>query len=526
MRKFGSKHLERLCALAAALVAAVGAAAQDKTDSIQYNVEMQGSLSDGRTPLWLNANRHGLSSLDGSNGYLRASLQRPLGVDEDRRWGLSYGLDVAAAYHYTSTLVVQQAYVEARWLKGTLSVGSKERPLELKNSRLSSGSQTLGINARPVPQVRLALPDYWEVPLTRGWLKLKGHLAYGLYTDDNWQKDFVSQASKYTENALYHSKAGYIKIGNDYKFLPVSLEMGVEMATVFGGTSYNANGKSVVHNASNLKAFWDALVPGGAETVEDTYQNISGDQLGSWVFRLNFDYDTWYLGLYGEHFFEDQSAMFQLDYDGYGSGAEWNDRKERRYLLYSLKDMMLGAELRLKGAHTWINNVVFEYLYTKYQSGPIYHDHTKGIADHIGGVDDYYNHYIYTGWQHWGQAMGNPLYRSPLYNDDGSIEFKDNRFYAFHLGLAGDPSDYVGWRMLTTFRRGFGRYSVPLHDPQNSLSLMAEALYKFPDYTALRGWSVKAAFGWDCGKTYGTNLGGQLTIAKGGVFNLKKKKKK
>ena len=30
---------------------------------LEYKVEMQGSLAKGRTPLWLNANTYGLSSL-------------------------------------------------------------------------------------------------------------------------------------------------------------------------------------------------------------------------------------------------------------------------------------------------------------------------------------------------------------------------------------------------------------------------------------------------------------------------------
>ena len=142
----------------------VEAGRQDLARGLRYDVELQGSASHGKTPLWLNANRYGLSSLDESNGYVRGSVIRPLATDSARRWGIGYGLDVAAAYGYTSVPIVQQAFVEARWLHGVLSVGSKHYPMQLRNNALSSGAQTLGINARPVPQVRLALPEYWTLP--------------------------------------------------------------------------------------------------------------------------------------------------------------------------------------------------------------------------------------------------------------------------------------------------------------------------------------------------------------------------
>lgn len=41
---------------------------------IRYNVEMQGSFSKGKTPLWLNANKYGLSSMEKNNGYLRGCV--------------------------------------------------------------------------------------------------------------------------------------------------------------------------------------------------------------------------------------------------------------------------------------------------------------------------------------------------------------------------------------------------------------------------------------------------------------------
>ena len=146
---------------------------------LEYKVEMQGSLAKGRTPLWLNANKYGLSSLETANGYVRGGMERPLTTDEGRKFGLGYGLDVVLPINYTSKAIIQQAYVEGRWWHGTLTIGAKEEPMELKNNELSSGSQTLGINARPVPQVRLALADYWTLPFANGWLHMKGHVAYG-----------------------------------------------------------------------------------------------------------------------------------------------------------------------------------------------------------------------------------------------------------------------------------------------------------------------------------------------------------
>ena len=36
-------------------------------------------------------------------------------------------------------------------------------------------------NARPIPQIRLEVPDYVAIPGTHKWLHLKGHIAYGRF---------------------------------------------------------------------------------------------------------------------------------------------------------------------------------------------------------------------------------------------------------------------------------------------------------------------------------------------------------
>ena len=457
-----------LCSLAAPSMAQYmwqeedGTEKIDLREDIQYGVEMQGSFSKGKTPLWLNANKHGLSSLEKNNGYLRGSLVRPLSADSARRWAVGYGVDVAVPVNFTSHVVVQQAYVEARWLYGVLTAGAKEYPMELKNQSLSSGSQCLGINARPIPQVRLALPEYWTLPFGRGWLQLKGHLAYGMTTDDGWQHDFTKRQTKYCDHMLYHSKAGFLRIGNENAFCPLSIEMGLEMVAQFGGNAYRPIGDSMVQipTEKNLKGFWHALSATGSDAGEGAYANVAGNQLGSWLMRINYDTDSWKAAIYADHYFEDHSQMFLLDYNGYGEGADWNKKVKRRFFMYSLKDIMLGFELNLKYSR-WLKNVVLEYLYTKYQSGPYNHDRTSGIADHIAGTDDYYNHSIYPGWQHWGQVIGNPLYRSPIYNNDGYIDIRNNRFIAYHLGFDGQPTQRLGYRILGTYQKGWGTYSNP-----------------------------------------------------------------
>ena len=251
------------------------------------------------------------------------------------------------------------------------------------------------------------------------------------------------------------------------------------------------------------------------------FMNEEGNHLGSWLLRVNYDADTWRFSVYVDKYFEDHSSMLQLDYDGYGEGEEWNVKKKRRYLLYDFKDCLLGGELNLKYG-SWLRDIVFEYVYTKYQSGPVYHDHNATFQDHISGRDDFYNHYISTGWQHWGQVMGNPLYLSPIYNEDATIEVKNNRFIAFHLGVDGSILENLDYRLLASWQDGVGTYNHPYTSRRYNTSFLVEADYHFTS-PKLRGWSIRGAYAMDFGKIRGDNAGFQLTITKTGILTHRPK---
>ncbi len=523
-----ARTLYELILLALVIANAGAAYAQQKENlaaGLEIAAEAQISVSDGVTPLWLNANKYGLSSLDEVNGYVRLSALRPAKDDVARRWRWGYGVDFAVAGGYTSVFFVQQAFAEIGWGYGLLSVGSKEEPMHLKNNELSSGSQTLGKNARPVPQVRLSLPDYWTVPGTKEWLRVKGHIAYGRFTDNHWQRDFTAdlreeaisegynadqRRGRYATNTLYHSKALYIKIGEGIGLKHFSLELGAEAACQFGGRIHyvDSNGEEVmVKTNHNFNSYIHALAFGGQDARDGEYPNTEGNQLGSFIIRLNYKSSAVDAAFYIDHYYEDLSGMAFISYDGYGEGDDWNKRTQHKYYRFPLKDFMLGAEVNIHN-FPYVKDIVVEYLYTKYQSGTYNHDHTSNITDHIDGQDDYYNHSMYNAWQHWGQVMGNPLYLSPIYNEEGMILVANNRFKALHVGVKGTPLANLDYRLLATYQAGWGTYTYPYTHRQNSFSGMLEATYH------LKTWQFTAAVGFDKGDIRGNNVGGQLTVRK------------
>lgn len=487
--------LAALLALPAA--AQVGRLGHDVT----YSVEMSGTASGGDfAPFWLTANRYGLSSVENNAGYLRGSISRSAEADSLRKWRIGYGIDLAVPAGYTSNFVIQQLYADVQLKALRLSVGAKERPEALKNAALSSGGLTYSTNARPIPQVRLELPQFWNIPGTHNWLAIKGHVAYGLYTDNAWQRNTHPEGGIYSANSLYHSKAGFLRVGNTQRF-PLTFTGGLEMAAQFGGEAWNVAKRdddpdfdnSHVYVGHSLKSFWNAFIPGGSDASDGNYLNSEGNQLGSWHFQLAWQGKGWSLKAYAEHFFEDHSQMF---------------------LEYGWKDMLWGVEATLP-RNPFVTTVLYEHLRTTDQTGGLYHDATDALPVQISGVDNYYNHSIYGAWQHWGQAIGNPLLVSPVYNADGGITFRHNRVTAHHFGLAGRPLPTLGYRLLFSHVRSLGTYTVPTTDPVFGNFFMIEADYAPRNFFGL---SFSAALAGNGGDLLGSGTGGMISVRKTGLF--------
>ena len=476
---------------------------------IYYTATLQGCVgaNDETTPFWLTNNRYGLGNIECNAALVRTSFQRDAETDSLRKWRIGYGADIVGMVKYdghcNSHLVLQQLYTDFQFKGIRLSIGQKERPSELKNQNLSTGGLTTGINARPLPMVRLELPDFLPIPGTKNWLAIKAHIAYGIYTDNRWQEDFTHKTNLYTANSFYHSKAGFLRIGNPKKS-HMTLTAGLEMSCQFGGEAWNlrdrADHTGTFDSHQKLphggKAFWHAFIPGGSDTNDGDYANVEGNQLGSWHLRLDFYGKGWGMSFYAEHFFEDHSMLF---------------------LQYPWKDMLYGAEINLP-RNPVVSSIVYEYLRTADQSGPIYHDANDILPEQISAIDNYYNHHIYGGWQHAGFGIGNPLLLSPLYNSNHKIAFTDNRITAHHIGLEGHPCKEGHYRILFTHEKSLGTYSQPHSNPKNGKFLLIEGTYS---PRRKKGLNLTFSYGQNSGTLLGSSKGGMLTISYKGQIKKK-----
>lgn len=471
-------------------------ASSEGSDSIyRYSVELNGAASTGEhTPFWLANNRFGLSSIKKTNGYLRASFFREERRDKPFSW--DFGVDLAVAGGYTSTFIIQQLYGAVHYRCLDLSVGSRESTSGMVNPELSSGDLLFSANARPIPQARLGIERYTYIPWTKNLLAVKGYISLGAFTDQDWQYTAVGPSGRRSKHVLFHSKGLFLRWGNPDRS-PITVEGGLEMAAQWGGTIYLPDGQ-VIKMGHGLKDLWKIIVPTGADqtgnpTLAGEVSNVAGNHVGQWSAAVGYHKkgSPWGARIYYEHFFEDHSMMF-FDY-------VW-------------KDMLLGVEIDLPD-NPVVSKFVYEYINTRDQAGPVYWDHTPEIPEQVSGQDEYYNHAFYPGWQHWGMGIGNPLLISPVYNTDGTLEFRHNRIKGHHFGWQGSPLPSLQYRVLLSLTRSWGSYPLPTPEVERNFNALLELTWS---PAKLNGWRGRLGIGADGGGLLGRSFGAMLTISKTG----------
>ncbi|MCM1029340.1 MAG: capsule assembly Wzi family protein [Pseudoflavonifractor sp.] len=462
---------------------------------VTYEAEVLATTSTGRnTPFWLVANREGLGSIRQGEGYVRACVARSaLGTS---RLGWGFGAELVGAWRADAPIRARQLYADLRYRHFLLSIGSKSMAdtARLVDRRLSSGDLLFSGNALPIPEARLSMPHYLDIPGLRHWLGIKAYISYGITTDSRFLEGWTMPDGLRTSGVRFHTKGIFFRVGPQGR--PFTFEGGLEMAAQFGGKLYKGD-SLVIDMPNGLKEHWKVLFPGsgGADAPTADRTNVLGNHLGEWSARLTWRPGgrPWHLEAYYLHFFDDHSMMF-FDHP-------W-------------KDGLFGLSYHNPSGR-WITGAAYEFLSTTDQSGPIYWDSTPEVPEQVSGQDNYYNNVIYQAYQHWGMGIGNPLIISPIYNADHTLRFQCNRVRGHHWAIEGQPLPELGYRILTSYTRGWGTYKRPYRDVRSCVNLLVEAAWS---PRRLNGWTATLGLAADWGRLIGRSFGLSLSISKTGLL--------
>ena len=504
MRNQHRKYLHIVTYIFIALIAAVGCslpsyAGANDIDSVRCFAEVKASFSSGEnTPFWLVNNLQGLGSPEKNNGYVRAAVIKD--IDNSRRFSWGAGIDLVGGWRQTAPFSIHQLYGEVKYRCLGAMLGSKEIWGEFNDPRLSSGNLLFSGNAMPIPQLRMGIFDYAPFWGTKGWFSVRGYVSFGMFSDSKWQKSWVAPEFNRNKNVLFHSKGLWIRGGNTDKF-PLTGEVGIEMATQFGGTAYlNTEGGEVLKLPHRLKDWLKAVFPmkGNSSVYWGEAYNVQGNMLGEYNIALSWmPKADWSIKAYYEHYFDDQSQMtFE----------------------YGWKDGLWGVEVQLPKNH-FVSAIVYEYIATKDQTGPVLNNANDKVPEQVSGRDNYYGNYLYTAWQHWGMGIGNPLIISPIYNNH-RLNFVSTRLLGHHFAFSGNPADNLSYRVLLSYSRNWGTYNRPLPEVKSNVNGLVEISWK---PKGLGGWYSTLGIAGDAGKMIGKSFGGSITIGYSGAFDIKRR---
>lgn len=459
-----------------------------------YRAEIFGSAATGlNTPFWITSNQYGVVPLNANNGYGRAGVFHQQTFGKGFRWGA--GLDLVGSAPRYKNFYIQQVYASIGYKCLELTVGSKEQYESLLDRQMTTGDIMQSANARPMPEVNLQVPEFTVIPLTKGWLQFKGNFSVGRTFDNDYLEEFTKGRQVYVKNVLWHKKALYLQLKDTRGDFPLSAYIGIQHIAQWGGTSTNPK---IGEQPHSFKDFIRVVLgrEGGADATQSDQINVLGSHNIGYNFALAYNAKSWTLKGYHQHITSDKS------------GTEF----------YNGFDGLWGLQLDLP-EFQWVNKVIFEYFTTMNQSGPFHYitfDHDKHPG-RGGGGDNYYNNGEYVaGMSYFNRGTGSPLIPAPEYNTDGRLGFKSSRVRDWHVGVAGQLSPQVSYRLFCTVMRSYGTPYSPFLKRKEGVSLLADVTYTHPK---LPGWKFGGSIGADTGDVFGeSSTGFSLKVSKEGIL--------
>ena len=413
-------------------------------DFIAYFMLMGALSTGGDLPFWCTSNQWGI--YPDSNGMCTlAGVEKPFNMDKTIDWraGASMALradGIAPGKTFSMTPMVDQLYAAFRWKFLMAEIGQKRSDLDFygPSKHLGSLSTTGGSliftgNSRELPGIRLELMKV-AFPWTKEHLWFWGSIG-----------EYLTLDKRYVKHAGIHR----LKLFTEVRFAKHwGISLGIDHYAVFGGDSPDEPDLNFT-----FKDWLRVLVGASASSKGPVMDqmNVIGDQGGAELIRLNYYSDRWNIFFQHEIPYADKSGMkFQNFPDGVNT------------FCFSFKDK-----------NRWVSDIVYEFYYTRYQSGPIHDSETDANGNprpwepglSFIGDDDYFNNgYYQSGWTYYGRMMTSPLF-FPVGTHEGSwnrdaivLGTENNRIMAHHIGLGGKFFRKLPYRLMLTYSQNYGRY--------------------------------------------------------------------
>ncbi|WP_461629824.1 capsule assembly Wzi family protein [Labilibaculum euxinus] len=444
--------------------------AQKKTN---YEIGASSAVgTDNNLPFWLLSNQNGIVP---THGYVMGDLSLGMNFEENQNESFDF-MWKASGLVYTgkeSKLMVNHLYGGIRWRFIHFYIGQKSHAQKYDGLSSTNGDLLYSNNSRAYPQYELSVPEWTNVPYTKGFISFKGLLSDGITMDN-----------RYIDNARIHHKNFYLRIFEDYK---LSASAGIEHYALWAGT-HPVNGNISGSLSKYMKIF---MIEGDDAGSFNNDEYRLGNHIGSYRFDVYYNDDKFSLNAYLQTVFED------------GSGKRMNNNPDGLYGIYYKNK---------KSDNALIQSAVIEYYHTSYQGGSIFQ-----IGDHIlGGRDNYFNHGEYrSGWTHQGRTIGSPLFTTGT--KDGHVVIANNRFKAVHFGIGGEIFG-LPYKTYFTYSSNYGTYNIPYASKLKQFSGYAEVNVPVKQIP----FKIDLACALDRGKLLGDNLGFWIRLSKKGILSSKK----
>ncbi len=384
-----------------------------------YRLEASTYISNhDNPPFWMTSNQNGIVPNEDC-ALAKISIYTDF-KPTVRSLQFTYAVDIAG---YTTKeenkAIISQLYGSLKWKDIQLDLGVKHRPARFEGLSSTNGDILWSSNSRSYPGYCLKLSDYTHFKIMPRWLSLR--MEYG---------DYILNDNRYMgDMTRLHHKNFFLKADLSDK---LSITGGIDHYAMWGGES-----EQLGRQPSGFSDYLRVITgrEGGGDALMTDQINAIGNHLGSYSLNIEHKGKTNWTFFYS-HPFED------------GSGREFQNYPDGNYGIY----------INRRKEKALINHIVYEFTYTRHQSG----NFVKEPGDHGDlhrGNDSYFNNGVYrSGYTYFNHTMGSPFFITNETDENGiTTGIKINKFLAHHIGLKGDILRNLSYRLIFSHVRNYGK---------------------------------------------------------------------